>query len=81
MSDAANPASPGTNASAIRILRYFAYDHLPPDLRSVSEHFYNIAAKIAHLPATDPAEQTVVLRKLLEAKDAAVRMVLPLQKD
>jgi len=55
-----------------RLLPYFAYDHLPEDLQEVSRPFARLAQKIAGRPGDD-AEQTVALRKLLEAKDAAVR--------
>lgn len=58
------------------ILRFFHFAHLPPTLRSASVKFYELAA---HIIATTPrnAERTVALRKLLEAKDAAVRAMLP----
>lgn len=59
-----------------KLLRYFRYAHLPPALQEVSRPFADLAAQVADLKATDPAEQTVALRKLLEAKDAAVRSVL-----
>lgn len=54
------------------IIRYFAYSHLPLALQSVSARFYDLAQFITNsLPRN--AERTVALRKLLEAKDAAVR--------
>jgi hypothetical protein len=58
-----------------RILQFFVYDHLSPPLQAVSKPFCDLAT---HLVATYPMnpERTVALRKLLEAKDAAVRMVL-----
>lgn len=60
------------------IMRYFAYSHLPPFLRTVSKHFGDLAIAIVQdLPRN--AERTVALRKLLEAKDAAVRAALPEQ--
>lgn len=59
-----------------RLLRYFEYKHLPPKLQSVSIHFHDLAHFICQLDSADGAEQTVALRKLLEAKDAAVRCVL-----
>ncbi len=58
------------------LLRFFRYDHLPETLRNVSRPFGLLAAQIVdELPRN--AERTVALRKLLEAKDAAVRAVLP----
>ena len=54
------------------ILHFFHYDHLPAALQSISAPFCGLAA---HLVDTLPrnAERTVALRKLLEAKDCAVR--------
>jgi hypothetical protein len=56
------------------ILQFFAYDHLPEKLREVSRPFGELAAVVAKLPQNP--ERTVALRKLLEAKDAAVRAAL-----
>lgn len=54
------------------LMRYFAYAHLRPELQLVSKPFGELAAwVVATLPAC--AERTVALRKLLEAKDCAVR--------
>ena len=53
------------------ILQFFAYDHLPGNLQAVSRPFCDLAVTIADGPQN--AEVTVALRKLLEAKDAAVR--------
>jgi len=54
------------------ILRHFSFKHLPPILQEVSEPFYRLAYKMYSELPPDP-EVEVVLRKLLEAKDAAVR--------
>lgn len=57
------------------MMQFFAYGHLPPHLRAVSAQFFQLAAGIVdHLPRNP--ERTVALRKLLEAKDCAVRAVL-----
>lgn len=57
------------------ILRYFTYQHLPEHLQQVSAPFCQLAyALVEHCPRNP--ERTVALRKLLEAKDAAVRAVL-----
>ena len=57
------------------ILRYFAWEHLPGPLRTVSQPFGDLATWVVeHVP--DGPERTVALRKLLEAKDAAVRAAL-----
>jgi hypothetical protein len=54
------------------ILQFFRFDHLPEHLRAVGEPFAVLAGVIvADLPRNP--ERTVALRKLLEAKDAAVR--------
>jgi hypothetical protein len=57
------------------ILQFFAYAHLREDLREVSQPFGELAEKIAELLPQNP-ERSVALRKLLEAKDAAVRAKL-----
>lgn len=54
------------------ILQYFAYKHLPPHLQVISQEFYQMAYEMVELLPRNP-ERTVMLRKLLEAKDAAVR--------
>ena len=57
------------------LLQFFAYSHLPVHLQEVSAPFYALADTITKaLPCN--AERTVALRKLLEAKDCAVRSVL-----
>jgi hypothetical protein len=56
------------------VLQFFAYSHLPAHLQEVSRPFSDLAAVIA-LRSHNP-ETTVALRKLLEAKDAAVRAEL-----
>ena len=57
------------------MLQFFAYDHLPERLRDVSEPFGTLAQAIVVTLPRNP-ERTVALRKLLEAKDCAVRAVL-----
>lgn len=57
------------------IMQFFAYAHLPAALQVVSKPFGELAEKIlAEIPRNP--ERTVALRKLLEAKDAAVRASL-----
>lgn len=54
------------------IVQFFVYEHLPPHLQEVSRPFAVLAVQlVAELPRNP--ERTVALRKLLEAKDAAVR--------
>jgi hypothetical protein len=58
------------------ILHFFHYAHLPEKLRATSRLFFILAATLVNtLPRN--AERSVALRKLLEAKDAAVRANLP----
>jgi hypothetical protein len=54
------------------IMQFFAWTHLPPHLKAISIPFYELALQIAATLPHNP-ERTVALRKLLEAKDAAVR--------
>jgi hypothetical protein len=55
-------------------MRYFAYGHLPEGLAEVSAQFRELAINMLLLP--DCAERSAGLRKLLEAKDCAVRASL-----
>ena len=57
---------------AERMMKWFEYKHLPPALGVVSAAFYNLAETVVLTIEPGP-ERTVALRKLLEAKDAAVR--------
>lgn len=57
------------------ILRYFQYAHLPPHLQERSKPFCVLAEHIIATIASGP-ERTTALRKLLEAKDCAVRAAL-----
>lgn len=76
-----------THPAISQILRFFEYEHLPEKLQEISKHFHWLAyALVGHAPThqnsehvqiqLDGPELTVALRKLLEAKDAAVRAVL-----
>lgn len=57
------------------ILQFFAYAHLPPHLQAVSKPFGDLAQQIVDTLPRNP-ERTVAMRKLLEAKDAAVRALV-----
>jgi hypothetical protein len=57
------------------IMQFFAYAHLPAHLQDVSKPFGEMAERIEATLPRNP-ERTVALRKLLEAKDAAVRALL-----
>lgn len=54
------------------ILRFFHYAHLPERLREVSAPFAGMARQMIDRLPRNP-ERSVGLRKLLEAKDCAVR--------
>jgi hypothetical protein len=54
------------------ILQFFTYKHLPEPLAIVSQPFCQLAEAIVKNLPRNP-ERTAALRKLLEAKDAAVR--------
>jgi hypothetical protein len=61
--------------SGYPILDFFAYEHLPTKLQVVSKPFGDLARQLANdLPGN--AETSTALRKLLEAKDCAVRSAL-----
>ena len=57
------------------MLQFFQYQHLPENLQKVSEPFCELANKVVETLPSNP-ERTVALRKLLEAKDCAVRALL-----
>lgn len=61
--------------AAERMLKWFEYKHLPEHLQEVSRPFGELAATLCEVVASGP-ERTAALRKLLEAKDAAVRAKL-----
>lgn len=58
--------------STDNVLRFFHYSHLPDVLKARSKPFCDLARQIVDTTPRN-AERTVALRKLLEAKDAAVR--------
>lgn len=54
------------------ILQFFDFAHLPPHLQEISGPFWVLAREMAaKLPRN--AERSTMLRRLLEAKDCAVR--------
>ena len=58
-----------------RMLQFFSYSHLPSHLGNISAPFSHLAEQIVATLPSNP-ERTVALRKLLEAKDCAVRALL-----
>lgn len=72
-----------------RMLQFFEYAHLPAHLQMVSKPFHDLAHALVKGdnvpesgtvtiggPLPSNPERTVALRKLLEAKDCAVRALL-----
>lgn len=57
------------------LMQFFKYDHLPKHLQEVSKPFSDLAETL-HTTLPDNPETTTALRKLLEAKDCAVRSAL-----
>lgn len=58
-----------------KMMQFFAYAHLPEKLQGVSKPFGDLAQHICDTLPQNP-ERTVALRKLLEAKDCAVRALI-----
>lgn len=54
------------------LLQFFTYEHLPEKLQTISKPFGMLAHQLTEILPNNP-ELTVALRKLLEAKDCAVR--------
>lgn len=57
------------------LLQFFEYSHLPPHLQAASKPFGDLARQLEESLPANP-EKTTAFRKLLEAKDCAVRAVL-----
>jgi ribosomal protein S11 len=55
-----------------RMMKWFAFEHLPANLQAMSREFHKLAEVVCSMADPGP-ERTAALRKLLEAKDAAVR--------
>lgn len=54
------------------LMQFFEFAHLPEKLQPASARFWDIACQIVATTPRNP-ERTAALRKLLEAKDCAVR--------
>lgn len=57
------------------LLQFFEYSHLPEKLQVISKPFGILAEHVVTNTPKNP-ERTTALRKLLEAKDCAVRALL-----
>lgn len=62
-----------TETDRFPILKHFSYSHLPYELACVSEDFHRLAYGLVDTYGFTGPEASTALRKLLEAKDAAVR--------
>jgi hypothetical protein len=69
-------SGPTRHPSVENLLQYFAYDHLPEHLVVISRPFSELAHKLTDDFQLEGPEAAVALRKLLEAKDCAVRAAL-----
>lgn len=58
-----------------QLLQFFEYGHLPEKLQTISRPFSILAHDLVAVLPRNP-ERTVALRKLLEAKDCAVRSMV-----
>jgi ferritin-like protein len=57
------------------LMQFFMYSHLPEKLQEISKPFCQLAESLVETLPNNP-EKTTALRKLLEAKDCAVRAAL-----
>lgn len=75
MSEIAQPLDDGM-VSIYPVLRWFHYQHLPMPLQEVSKPFCDLALQMAGVAPQGDPEMAAALRKLLETKDCAVRVVV-----
>lgn len=61
--------------STQHVMQFFTYSHLPEHLQGVSAECHRLAETLL-AELSDGPELTAALRKLLEAKDCAVRAAL-----
>lgn len=71
-SEPTRPGGPTRGPMREHIEQFFDYMHLPAHLQEVAAPFAQLARMVVATLPRNP-ERTVCLRKLLEAKDAAVR--------
>lgn len=62
-----------THPSIAHFAPLFSYEHLPPHLQKVSRPFGELAEMV--IADLEGPEASACLRKLLEAKDCAVRAI------
>jgi hypothetical protein len=66
----------GPHPDDAHLLQFFTYAHLPEHLQAVSRPFCELATAMVHGMKLEGPELTAGLRKLLEAKDCAVRAMV-----
>ena len=66
---------PTRKKTIMNLIQFFEYEHLPAHLQEISKPFGDLAKQMVSLLPMNP-ETTVMLRKLLESKDCAVRAKL-----
>jgi len=59
----------------MKILQFFKHEHLPENLAAASKPFCDLAESLS-VGLPDNIEKAAALRKLLEAKDCAVRAMV-----
>lgn len=59
-------------------MKFFDYEHLPPQLQAVSKDIHKVAL-IIHSGLPESEEKTAGMRKLLEAKDCFIRSIMEKQ--
>lgn len=70
------PSTTSANSSHDPLLQFFSFAHLTDErMRKTSEMFSQVAHALVSSCPRNP-ERTVALRKLLEAKDCAVRSII-----
>lgn len=69
------PTATRPDAPVEPLMQFFTYAHLPEHLQAVSKPFGELAQRVLETCPRNP-ERTVALRKLLEAKDCAVRALV-----
>jgi len=63
---------PTQTETTLPLMQFFAYGHLPAHLQNISRPFFDLACSMLDTLPDNP-ERNMMLRKLLEAKDCAVR--------
>lgn len=68
------------DATSEKLMQFFQFEHLPEEMQKISKPFGVLAREVHDKIYPDNIERHACLRKLLEAKDCAVRAHL-LNKD